>query len=130
MEVAAHSRLQSEKVQHLTRAIELAKQNEDKDLLATAQRKLVKIAPRHEENPSPKDWLGVAYDLRKSRRFDEARSYYRRVLEEKTLTDVDHYQALDGIRLAFKLEKRVDDYVTATQELASFELRKFVQKFY
>ncbi len=125
IEVSKDSSWQSEKVQLLTRAKDLALKRQDEQALSEINARLRKIAPRFRDNPTAQDYLDVAFDYRKARQFDQARSLYRLAIADKKVSEIDRYKALDGIRLAFKLEKRVNDYVAATQELAEYTRVRF-----
>ncbi len=125
IEVSRDSSWQSEKIQLLSRAKDLATKHQDSQSLTEVVERLQKIAPRFRENPKPQDYLDVAFDYRKARQFDQARSLYAQAIADKSVDDGDRYKALDGIRLAFKLEKRVNDYVAATQKLAEFTRSRF-----
>ncbi|MCM2282622.1 MAG: transglycosylase SLT domain-containing protein [Bdellovibrionaceae bacterium] len=124
-DVALHSTLQSEKIQLLNRAIELAETLQQPEAKSAYQARLEKVAPRFRKDPKPQEWLDVALDFRKAREFEKARAFYRKAIAHRQISDADRLKAIDGIRLAYKLEKRVDEYVAATHELADFARAKF-----
>lgn len=126
-DLSAHSKLQSEKVQLLSRALELAGQLERPEAKVEYKSRLDKIAPRFRQTPTPNTYLEVALDFRKAREFERAREYYRKAIAHKKTTALDRHKALDGIRLAYKLEKRVDEYVATTREMAEFARAKYRQ---
>lgn len=122
---AEYARLQSEKVGSLNRAIELAQELKDDGALAKFQERLREIAPRFVDDPPPEQLLKVARDFRSAREFDKARAFYRRALQAKELTDTEKLQALDGIRMSYKIDRRMNEYLEATKEYAAFAREKF-----
>jgi len=115
--VARDSSRQTEKIALLQRAIEISDSAEQK---AELQLRLKKAAPRFNDHPRPDELLEVALDLRKAREFEKARATYRRAIQSNQINDLDRYRAYEGIRMAYKLEKKVDEYVAATFDLAKF----------
>lgn len=124
-DVSVFAKLQSEKIQLLTRAIELAEKLQQNEFKADFVSRLEKTAPRFRVKPKPSEYLEVALDFRKARMFDEARAYYRKAIASQTSSELDRYKALDGIRLTNKLEVRDERYVKSTHDLADFARAKF-----
>jgi soluble lytic murein transglycosylase len=123
--------LQSERVQLLSRTLELAKENSSDPAAATLQTEalesLYATAPRLQPSPSEKNWLLVASDFRQARQFEKAREYYQKIIQSDLFSPFDKYKALEGIRLSYKLQKQTDDYIAATRKLAEFTKKLFLK---
>ena len=119
-EMVSHVDLQSQKVAYLNRAIALATSLKRNDLLKQYRARLIKIAPRFNKNPKPEELIAVANDHRQAREFDEARALYQKAVQEKGLSDTDKLRALDGIRIAYKNERKVDEYLEANRKMVEF----------
>ncbi len=119
-EMANFAELQTQKITFLQKAIALARQlNKDSEALKL-QARLEKVAPRFIENPKPEQYLLVANDLRQARKFSEARALYKKAIKASTINDLDKMRAHDGIRVAYKNERMVDEYIQANREMAAF----------
>lgn len=119
-DLAREERLSSRKVALLSRAIEIARTLSDaKSEVPALQRRLLKIAPRFTQKPKPSEWLAVAKDFRVARDFAASHEFYRKVLTGR-FSDEEKLKALDGIRQAFKLERKMEDWTRETRERAQF----------
>lgn len=112
--------LQRDKIEYLSRAIDLAKKLQLDSQQEAFTKRLHRIAPRLRPSPEPNEYLEVASDFRKNRDFEKAREFYRRVIADASSDANKKYLALDGIRLSFKLEKRTEDYLRANESMMSF----------
>ncbi len=112
--------LQRDKIDYLTRAIDLTKKLQLNTQQEEFEKRLYRIAPRLRPSPEPNEYLEVANDYRKNRDFETARDFYRRIIANTSTETNNKYLALDGIRLSFKLEKRTEDYLHANEAMVNF----------
>lgn len=113
------SRHQSEKIEYLGRALEIEKEH-NLGRSAEIEKKLTSIAPRFNADPDHKEFASVAADLRKAREFDRARTYYEKIAQHPKTTEAQKIEALQGIKMSYKLERRKEDYIVASQEVLKF----------
>lgn len=116
------------KVALLERAILLAKKLKDQPALTQFQKKLYSLAPRFKPQPPKDEWLKVAADFRKARDFGHARSFYRKIANDKNRTIDERIQALKGIRQSYKQENKKEEYIDATKRLANFTFKLIKKK--
>lgn len=122
------SKLQSEKVKLLRRAIEISKKQNQKDKVSELETQLYSLAPRLEPIIKEENFARAAADFRTNRQFAKAREYYSKIIAEPKSTDLEKYRALDGIRLSYKLEERTNEYLRATSNMAKFAGFRFKNK--
>lgn len=120
--------IQKIKVDWTNKAMETAKQLGDKDKVQAMQKRLWKLAPRLNPNPSRKDFLAVASDFRNQRQFDTARAYYRKVIQDRKQSFSNRVSAYYGFRKTYKLERNYKRYVEVTEEMAKFVGKQFRRK--
>lgn len=98
-------------------------------LRSTVIERLMKVAPRFAPDyptlPSP-DLLTIAYDLRRARKFDAARSAFDKVAKDSKRSDIDRLRALDGIRMSYKLQLRTPEFVKASSAWQKLARSKFL----
>jgi soluble lytic murein transglycosylase len=126
LQTAQVEKLQSEKVKLLQRAIELAQSLNDDTAKAEATTKLQMVAPRFNLAPTPEQYLSVAADFKQAREFEQARSWYRKIVDLEEASNADKLKALDGIRMSFKLEKKTEQYVAGTKDYSDFAAKNFL----
>lgn len=114
-----------EKVRLTQRALEMAQDLDDKKQIQLLTKRLHSLAPRLDPRPHPDEWLKVAKDYRRAREFDQARSYYHKVLKRKKSTLSQKLAALHGIRYAWKNEREKEKYLEATEDYARFIYRLY-----
>jgi soluble lytic murein transglycosylase len=119
MRKAEVSRHQSEKIEYLGRALEIEKEHQ-LGRLQEIEKKLTTVAPRFNTTPGEKEYLSVAADFRKAREFDRARSYYEKIAKHPKTSDAQKIDALQGIKMSYKLERRKEDYILASGESLKF----------
>ena len=115
-DVSAH---QSEKIEYLERALE-ADRLYGVGRYEEIEKKLTTIAPRFNPAPEEKEYMSVAADLRKAREFDRARTYYEKIYKHARSTDEQKIDALQGIKMSYKLERRREDFIIASGEVLRF----------
>jgi soluble lytic murein transglycosylase len=125
--VAEIEHLQSEKIKLLQRAKQLAKELGSEKDVAAAEYKIEAIAPRYQVNPAPELFMKVASDFKQARQFDEARATYKKILESSA-NNFEKLKALDGIRMSYKLEKKVDEYIEGSKAYSEFARREFLRR--
>ncbi|MES2855606.1 MAG: lytic transglycosylase domain-containing protein, partial [Bdellovibrionota bacterium] len=118
--VAKFEKVATDRVKLHQRALELSKEIGNEEEAAQAQIRLEETAPRFLKEPKPEQFAAVASDLRKNRDFNEARAMYGKIIASAEASDLEKLSALDGIRMSFKLENRVDDYIAATHTFSEF----------
>ena len=122
-----------------TRTIEL--DNRDFDKLATKalktslskkekralRKKLYKKSPRFIPRPQKSEYLRVAKDFRKDRRFEKALSYYKKVINGKGFTYHQRWYAFQGARMTYKIERwtRMKKYIRASKQWSEFLKDKY-----
>jgi soluble lytic murein transglycosylase len=127
-EVAKFEPVQLKQIALLERTLLLAGQAGDQPLVEQATKTLYQVAPRKIPEPTPAQFLNVAFDFRRAREFDKAREYFDRVLSAKEFSENDKYRALDGVRMSYKLQKNTAKYLQATEDYANFARAKFLEK--
>ncbi|RYZ78068.1 MAG: hypothetical protein EOP06_29730, partial [Proteobacteria bacterium] len=103
----------------------LATELKNEAVKAEAKAKLDQVAPRFNLDPKTDQFLNVASDFRQAREFDQARSWYKKVIDSPDFSDTDKLKALDGIRMSFKLEKKTDLYIQGTKDYSEFAEKNF-----
>lgn len=110
------------------RGLSLAKELEDNEALESLHELMKARAPRLLENPPEELLLKHATDLRRVREFEKARIAYRRVLESPKFDDAEKLQALNGIRMTYKLELNKEMFIQATREYSNFARERFFSR--
>lgn len=141
-EVAPFEKTQKLRVERLTEALEiLAKvearepQNQNvKNEIAATTALLVSFAPRfarglkHDDpSVSQLDALAIPNDLRNAREFDLARGLYLEIAQDLERTDIERLRALDGIRMAYKLQRRTPEFIEASKHWQRFAADYFLK---
>ncbi len=114
---------QSEKLKWNELALQRARELKAQDKIPALIKRQYTIAPRLNPEPASKQWLAVAGDLRNSRKFDQAREYYEKILKSSDFLLEDKVAAFKGIRLSYKNARQHEDHLTASLRLVDF-LRK------
>ena len=125
--VAEIEKLQSEKIKLLSRAKFLAKELGHESDIAGAQNKIEGIAPRLTINPAPELYMKVAGDFKQARDFEQARTMYKKVLDSSE-NSFEKLKALDGIRMSYKLEKKVDLFIDGSKAYSEFARKEFLKR--
>ncbi len=118
---------QAEKVALTQRALEMAQALGHREQKQSFQARIYQLAPRLNPQPRTEDFLTIAHDFRRAREFDQARSFYSRVVEGRRHSRTEKISALRGIRTAYKNERRMEDYLKATDHLARFVEEAFLK---
>jgi soluble lytic murein transglycosylase len=126
--VLEQTKLQSQKVPLLKRAIELAQKQSAEEKIQGLKQQLYQAAPRLNPEPKEEDYFRIANDYRMNRDFGRAREYYSKIIADPKTTDQEKYKALDGIRISYKLEERTKEYIASTEDLAKFAESKIKKK--
>ncbi len=127
LQAVSLEKLQSDKVARLQNVAALASELKDEATRAEAQTKLEAVAPRFIADPKPDQFLAVANDFKQVREFEKARNWFKRVLTTPDFSKQDQLKALDGIRMSYKLEKKMDLYVQGTKEYSAFAEANFLK---
>ncbi len=121
------ARTQKEKINYLQAAMQSAVDLGDEQSRMHLETKLYKISPRLKPNPKRSEYFQVAYDYRRDRDFDKARSYYKRILKAKSSSFADRWKAIKGIRITYKIQRKKDLYILYSHKLAEFAERNWKQ---
>ncbi len=89
------------------------------------EKQLHRFAPRLKPNPAPREWLSTANDFRRNRDFAKSREYYQKILGLKNASFELKLKAHNGLRMAFKNERRLEDHLAATEAMAQFAWRTY-----
>ena len=97
---------------------------EKKELLFELQSK----SPRFIPLPKEEDFIKVARDYRKNRKFKKALFYYRKVTNDPKMDDNQRWKAFKGIRLTYRLERwtKTKEYIKASKQWANFLGKKYL----
>ncbi|MBT3234452.1 MAG: transglycosylase SLT domain-containing protein [Bdellovibrionales bacterium] len=109
-----------DRVKLLQRAIELAKQHGMTDELPLMQERLLQLAPRLDDQIDQSNILKIAKDLEIDRKFDLARKYYQRVVDDHHLPLATKVEAYNRLRRSHKKERKRDLYLAATKKMESW----------
>lgn len=124
-EVAPYEVRQEDQLKLLLLASDLARKQGDASLQEQTTNQLFKLAPRMTTSPSPEQFMAIAADFRKVRNYSKAREYYRKAFAREDVDDIDRLQALDGVRMTYKLENDKSKFVQATREYSNFARLRF-----
>lgn len=89
-----------------------------KDLFAEIQSRLHRFAPRLKPEVKPEDFLSVGNDLVFNRQFDDGRSYFQKVYNDKKRSLEERYRAFRAYRNSYKTEQRRKDHLIAAEKFA------------
>lgn len=124
-DVAPFEKTQRDTIARLREALDAVKDQVDlADLAKEVRARLVSAAPRFAleaatalpEAESP-DKMVIANDLRRARKFDDARRFYSEVADDSKRAVADRLKALDGIRMSYKLELKVNEAIAASDRM-------------
>ncbi len=119
--------LQNEKIDLIQEALSIARIHRDPGYIVDIEQLLYKVAPRLRSDPTPDEYLSMAYDYRRVQEFERARDYYRRAID--SLSDPEKvFQAYKGMRMTYKLEHDKKLYLEWTDRGASFVSKVFQKK--
>lgn len=111
---------QNEKLKWIELALQRAREiNADKQTEVLLKRQY-SIAPRLNPSPSERQFLAVANDLRMTRKFEQARQYYEKVITSPHFLLDDKISALKGIRLSYKNARQDDAHIKTSQRLVNY----------
>ena len=127
IEKSKDSSITDEKLEWMKKALEIAEQDKNAKNKKIAMDRMIRLAPRLIENPKKSQYLEVAADLRKARAFDKSRELYTKVLNDKKSSLNERIQAYRGIRSAYKLQRKKEDYLKVSQELSQFMNRELLK---
>lgn len=122
------SHLRQEKIDLTRRALKIARALQDKEAIADIEDRLYHLAPSLNPHPSRKDWLKVAYDFRRDRKFTSARKFYRKILTDREAGFRERQIALQGIATTFKLARNLDANLVWLEKAAQETEKYFRQK--
>lgn len=127
VEKSKDSSIGEEKLEWMKKALEIAEQDKNAKNKTIANERMIRLAPRLILNPKKSQYIEVAGDFRKAREFDKARDLYGKVLADKGASLNDKIQAYRGIRSAYKLQRRKDEYLKTSLELSQFMNRQLLK---
>lgn len=116
---------QKEKEQLLQAAVRAAKtlglSAREQELLTT----LYAISPRKQPSPPQTEWMKVANDFKVNEEWSDAKIYYNRLLQVRSLSATDQLRAWDGLRQIDKAKFRsglgpLDQFLKSSKEVARF----------
>lgn len=125
LELSKRSLDHDEKVNYTKQAIALTKKFAD---FTQQQKQIIKdrlyqLQPRLNPQIEPKDYLKVALDFRKERKFRTALKYFRRAMKNATLDFDTRLSAYYGYRKTYKLMQDKEGYIKATSLIPRFTYR-------
>jgi soluble lytic murein transglycosylase len=109
-----------EKVELTERARKIAESIGNSGFAFKMKKRMESLRPSLMTNPSRRDWIKVAYDYRRQRKFDIARKYYRKVLNHRRTSFSQKLTAYQGLRKSYKNERRMEEYLKMTLKTALF----------
>lgn len=108
---------QDQKLALVEEALKAATSLNDQALIEKAKARREKIAPRFLEKPSSKYWLKVAHDFRRARDFENAKTYYSKVVKNKKFAVAVRVSALKGLAQTFKTERNKSEYINTLERV-------------
>jgi soluble lytic murein transglycosylase len=112
--------IQSEKVQLIKRAIEIATKNSDAEKLKYYTEKLKEISPQFNTDINEVNMYKVARDFESSRKFSKARELYKRIVNEKDFSLEEKIKAYNAYRTTYKIERDLKTFLAKTYEMETF----------
>jgi soluble lytic murein transglycosylase len=118
-ESIAFTKIQSEKVKLIKRAIALAQKLNNTELQTIYQNKLKEISPLHNTEINDKNIYIVAKDFESNRQFDRARELYKKIIAGEFLLP-EKVKAYNAYRISYKVERNLKLFLEKTVEMEGF----------
>jgi len=100
-------------------ALKIAATNKDAAKIEAAVARREKLAPRYKRDPKPHDWIIMAHDLRRARKFKSARNLFKKASEHKKLDQARRLSALRGMAQVYKLERDKKNHVKILRKVVT-----------
>ena len=86
-------------------------------------------SPRFIPNPKKDQFLKVARDFRNNRQFDKALYYYRKVINDSSMSYSQRWYAFKGARRTYKLERwsQMKNYIKSSKQWSEFLIKKYTK---
>ncbi|MBX7231525.1 MAG: lytic transglycosylase domain-containing protein [Bdellovibrionales bacterium] len=110
------------KIGIIQKTIQLSQQYNIKDKLEPLTAKLEELAPRYKLNPSKKDWITVAKDLKRAREFKKAKFYFQRIVSNKNFSFNEKWIALKELAQISKWEQNAKKHLLILNQIVEFTL--------
>lgn len=105
------------KLELVEQALSLATERKDATRVEEALSRREKIAPRFNRNPKPEDWLIMAHDYRRARKFKTARSFFEKASKSKKIDAAKRISALRGVAQVYKLERDKENHIKIMSQI-------------
>ncbi|MCB9026074.1 MAG: transglycosylase SLT domain-containing protein [Bdellovibrionaceae bacterium] len=117
---------QNEKVKYTQKALKLAIKYspQEKNMLKS---RLEKLSPKFIKKPKFNDYLKVAYDNRRSRKFKKALWFYKAVAKNSKTNHYNRIKALTGISRTYKIMGEKEKHIKSANDLAIYTKSKFLK---
>lgn len=118
-EMIPFTKIQSEKVKLVKRAIAVAEQVNDVENLLVYQNKLKEISPLYNTEINDKNIYSIAKDFESNRQFERARELYKQIIAGNFLT-AEKVKAFNAYRMSYKVERNLKVFLEKTFEMENF----------
>jgi soluble lytic murein transglycosylase len=112
-----------EKEKHLSKL--LRKYKKEKDLYIKIQEKFLTIAPRFIKRPTSNDYLSVAKDFSRVRKFAKARAYYKLIYRDSARTPLERMNSYYKYAFTYKLQRQKKKYSWQLERLVEWAKMQF-----
>ncbi len=118
-ESISFKKIQSEKVELIKRAIEIAKTIGDNENLKKYNNKLIEISPLHNTEITNQNIYSIAKDFEVNRQFIKARELYQQIIRSDFSTK-EKVKAFNALRISHKVERNLKLFLDKTFEMEKF----------
>ncbi len=93
---------------------------ENQALTKELNERLYRLAPRFLPNPEAKDYFAVGNDLIYQRQFKKGRDYLEKIIDSKSASAEEQFQARRAYRNSFKTEQRKEEHIAEAAKFAKW----------
>ena len=111
--------VQSEKIKLIKKAITLSESLQDSDRIVFYNNRLIEISPLHSTDINDKNIFSIAKDFESNRKFDVARSMYKKIIEGEFSID-EKVKAYNAFRMSYKIQRDLKTFLAKTFEMETF----------
>lgn len=113
------------KIDFTQRALDLAVELKNNKFKRKMGLRLIKLSPSEKTRPRRSDWLNIAYDFRRKRKFKQADKYYLKVLNHNSFSFRAKLKAFRGLRKSYKNRRDKLGHLRITRQMASYTEKYF-----
>jgi soluble lytic murein transglycosylase len=118
-DLIAFQPVQADKVKLIKRAIAIAEIAQDAEKIKLYTDRLKQISPLHNTDINDQNIYVIAKDFESNRKFDTARSLYKRIIDGEFSVD-DKVRSFNALRTSYKIERDLKTFLQKTVEMESF----------